>query len=120
MEKRKSIVLLSVLGLFSMGIVLYFSLFFYQNYRQELIEIEQKQLLTMARTVGKSLVNYMNQELESIDLYFSELDDGDCLDLRDIRQIAGGFMGKKKGLYDTIACYDSRGSLAFQEGGAGV
>lgn len=116
MEKRKSIVLLSVLGLFSMGIVLYFSLFFYQNYRQELIEIEQKQLLTMARTVGKSLVNYMNQELESIDLYFSELDDGDCLDLRDIRQIAGGFMGKKKGLYDTIACYDSRRSLAFQEG----
>ena len=78
--------------------------------------MEQKQLLTMARTVGKSLVNYMSQELESIDLYFSELDDGDALDVRDIRQIAGGFIGKKEGLYDAIACFDSRGELAFSEG----
>ncbi len=72
----------------SAGIIFYFTLFFYRNYRQELIEVEENQLLVMARTVGKSLVNYINQELESLDLYFSEPGLGNSDDIRDIRKAA--------------------------------
>ena len=36
--------------------------------------MEQQQLLTMAETVGQSLVSYVSQELESMDLYFSALE----------------------------------------------
>lgn len=88
MEKGKSIVILSILGVLSAGIVFYFTLFFYRNYRQELIEVKENQLLVMARTVGKSLVNYINQELESLDLYFSEPGLGNSDDIRDIRKAA--------------------------------
>ena len=48
-------------------LMIYFSLLSYSHYRQELIATEQKQLLTMAETIGKSLVNYLEQELNSID-----------------------------------------------------
>ncbi len=41
---------------------------------RELVEMEQQQLLTMAETVGQSLVSYVSQELESMDLYFSALE----------------------------------------------
>ena len=63
MEKGKGIFIFSILGVLCTGIILYFSLFFYRNYRQELVAVEQNQLLVMARTVGQSLVNYLNQEL---------------------------------------------------------
>ncbi len=116
MEKGKSIVILSILGVLSAGIVFYFTLFFYRNYRQELIEVEENQLLVMARTVGKSLVNYINQELESLDLYFSESGLGNSDDIRDIRKAAASFMYKKQWLYDAMACYDSQGSRVVEDG----
>lgn len=97
-------------------IILYFSLFFYRNYRQELIEVEQNQLLAMARTVGKSLVNYMNQELKSIELYFSKSGVHSPSDDREFCRAAEAFMEKNDGLYDAIACYDSDGNLVFHQG----
>ncbi len=116
MEKRKNILILGMAGCLSACVILYFSLFFYHNYRQELIEVEQNQLLAMARTVGKSLVNYMNQELESIDLYFSELDTCGSSNDRELCRAAEAFMEKNDGLYDAMACYDSGGTLVFHQG----
>ena len=63
MEKGKGIFIFSILGVLCAGIILYFGLFFYRYCRQELVAVEQNQLLVMARTVGQSLVNYLNQEL---------------------------------------------------------
>lgn len=116
MKKGKSIVILSILGLLSAGIILYFTLFFYRNYRQELIEVEENQLLVMARTVGKSLVNYIDQELKTIDLYFSELGLCNSSNDQDVRQAAAAFMDKNRDLYDAITCYDSKGNRIFEEG----
>ena len=116
MEKGKGIFIFSILGVLCAGIILYFSLFFYRNYRQELVAVEQNQLLVMARTVGQSLVNYLNQELEVMDLYFSEPGLGNSADDQDIRKAAAAFMDKKDGLYDGMACYDSRGSRIFEAG----
>ncbi len=116
MEKGKGIFIFSILGVLCAGIIFYFSLFFYRNYRQELVAVEQNQLLVMARTVGQSLVNYLNQELEVMDLYFSEPGLGNSADDQDIRKAAAAFMDKKDGLYDGMACYDSRGSRIFEAG----
>ena len=51
----------------------------YSRYRKNLIETEESQLLTMARTIGRSLDQYITQEVEKIDL---------CLDAA---SLSGGF-----------------------------
>ena len=118
MEKRKkNILILSLLGCLSAASVIYFSLFFYHDYRRELIRTEEEQLLTMARTVGKSLVHYLEQEMESMDLYFSSLESGTAVsDFQDLRQAASFFLEQKDDLYDGMVCCDSRGQVLFQEG----
>lgn len=57
------------------ALIIYFSFLVYDNYRDELIHTEQEELLTMAETVGKSLVNYVEQEINHLDQYFSSLED---------------------------------------------
>ncbi len=81
----------------------------YSGYRRELIEMEQQQLLTMAETVGKSLVNYVTQELESMDLYFAALEYGQGTDT--------GGTGDSGGRPDTGGAGDSGGRP--DTGGAG-
>ena len=51
-----------------------------------------------------------------MDLYFSEPGLGNSADDQDIRKAAAAFMDKKDGLYDGMACYDSRGSRIFEAG----
>lgn len=98
-------------------LMIYFSLLSYSHYRQELIATEQKQLLTMAETIGKSLVNYLEQELNSIDLCFSALEsDSTATDIRCIQDTADTFLEQKKELYDAAVCYDSDGTPIFREG----
>lgn len=116
MKKGKSVLVFSIFGLLSAGVIFYLTLFFYHNYRQELIEVEENQLLVMARTVGKSLVNYIDQELEAMDLYFSDPGLCNLANDRDIQQMAAVFMEKNRDLYDAIACYDSQGQCIFEEG----
>ena len=71
MEKRKkNMFILCAASLLSAAFIINFSLFFYRSYQKELIRTEQDQLLTMARTVGQSLVSYIEQELTALDLYF--------------------------------------------------
>lgn len=100
-------------------LVFYLCRRFYQNYEQELVSKEQEQLLTMARTVGKSLVHYVDQELESMDLYYSALDS--WKDSRDLaasgpEKAAEYFLEENPGLYDAVSCYGPDGELISQKG----
>lgn len=118
MEKHKKyIIFLGIIGCLSGALILYFCLFFYRGYRSELIRTEQDELLTMARTVGKSLVNYMEEELHSLDLYLAALESrSHASGSQDIRKAASYFLEQKGSLYDGMACYGPDGSLLFKEG----
>ena len=96
--------------------IIYLSFVTYANYRRELIRSEQEELLTMAETVGKSLVNYVEQELNSLDLYFAALE----MDMENGRELiwqaAGAYLEQKNGLYDAVVCYAEDGSRLYQKG----
>ena len=49
----------------------------YQRYRQQLIQTEQGQLLTVARIIGTSLQEYIEQEIQKIDLCFDVYTEGE-------------------------------------------
>lgn len=99
------------------AIIIYSGVWSYRQYRQELIETEQEQLLTMAETVGTSLVNFVEQEIEKLDLYFSALElQVQTAGIDRIEQAAEQFYDSGRGLYDAVACYDSMGRLIFQKG----
>lgn len=118
MEKRKkNILILCIAGLFSAAFIINFSLRFYHSYQKELIQTEQDQLLTIARTVGKSLVNYMEQELQALDLYFG-MEGAYQMGTNEqaLYQAASIFLQKKGSIYDAMACFSSDGQLVFQEG----
>lgn len=101
----------------SFVLMIYFSFLSYSNYKQELIATEQKQLLTMAETVGKSLVNYLEQELDAIDLCYSALEtDGYSSDSRNIQNTTEAFLACKQDLYDAAVCYDPDGIPVFRKG----
>lgn len=96
---------------------IYFSFYSYRSYREELIETEETQLLTMAETVGKSLVTYIEQELESLDLYFSVLESSAPPEnLHMLHQAAEVFMTQNPELYNGMQCYGPDGRLLFQGG----
>lgn len=98
-------------------LMIYFSILSYTSYRQELIATEQNQLLTMAQTVGKSLVNYLEEELDTIDLCFSSLDsDIHAEDSKSLRDTADAFLDRKGALYDAAVCYDPDGSPVYRRG----
>ncbi len=117
------------------ALIIYFSFLVYDNYRDELIHTEQEELLTMAETVGKSLVNYVEQEIEHLDRYFSSLEAVAAQESAAGRQSAAAqesamsgpdspafqsaaeaMLEEKNGLYDAVACYDEAGRLIFRKG----
>lgn len=98
-------------------IIIYSGIWSYRQYRQELIETEQKQLLTMAETVGTSLVNFVEQELDNLELYFSALEmQPQTEGIRGIERAAEQFFDSGNGLYDAVSCYDSQGRLVVGKG----
>lgn len=96
---------------------IYFSIYSYRTYREELIETEETQLLTMAETVGKSLVTYINQELDSLELYFSALESSvPPENFYMLHQAAEVFMKQEPKRYNGMLCCDSDGRPLFQSG----
>lgn len=99
------------------SLMVYFCFRSYSGYKEELIATEQQQLLTMARTVGQSLVNYLEQELDSIDLLFSTLEtETQPADNSRIQEAAEAFLEKKQSLYDAAVCYNQDGASVFRKG----
>lgn len=121
--KRKA-VLAAACGIFcaaACGAVLYLSVSAYRGYKEELILMEQEQLLTMARTVGHSLVNDIEQELKSMDMYFSfmELRGGE-MGSGDIQRAAAYYLQQNGEMYDGAVCYDGEGREVFKLGECGA
>lgn len=92
----------------------------YEHYERELIQKEEEQLLTMAQTIGKSLVHYIKQELDSIDLYFeiqekrfNSIENGQESDISDI---IFSLSERKPDLYEAACCLDDKGSILYQTG----
>jgi len=113
--------LFRILGcLTAVVLVLSLSVHSYTSYKKELIEIEEKQLLTMAETVGKSLVNYIGQELEGIDMFFSSPGFSDCSAPDQAASLAAAsYLEQNSNLYHAAVCHDSDGKTVFQSGTAG-
>lgn len=98
-------------------VIIYCGIWSYGEYRKELIEKEQEQLLTMAETVGTSLVNFVEQEIDNLELYFSSLEmQAQTGDIGDIRWAVEKFFESGDGMYDGVACYDPEGKSVFQDG----
>jgi signal transduction histidine kinase len=110
--------------LVSSVILLDLVMFTYRNYKNELIETEQGQLLTMAETIGKSLVHYVEQELESLDLFFDSIEDVQAQEMslagydrkEEVIQSASYYLKQKPQLYDAVSCYGPDNHLIYQEG----
>ena len=72
LNKRKSrLVAVSLLIILSV-VVIYAGSRLYSQYREQVIRTEESQLLTMAGIVGNNLNSYMEQQLEEIDLFYSQ------------------------------------------------
>ena len=85
----------------------------YNRYRDNLIETEKGQLLTIARTIGTSLEQYVTLEIEKADLMLDSLgiieeeQSGDAVSPGKIRDIASLMIRRSEGLYK--ACILIRG-----------
>lgn len=72
LNKRKSrLVAVSLLIILSV-VVIFAGSRLYSQYREQVIRTEESQLLTMAGIVGNNLNSYMEQQLEEIDLFYSQ------------------------------------------------
>ena len=77
----------------------------YSRYRENLIQTEQSQLLTMARTIGRSLDQYITQEMEKIDLILdTATGDGENVSPEDLSRAAFLLMKEEEGLYPACIC----------------
>ena len=73
LNKRKSrLVAVSLLIILSV-VVIFAGSRLYSQYREQVIRTEESQLLTMAGIVGNNLNSYMEQQLEEIDLFYSQV-----------------------------------------------
>ena len=95
----------------------YIAVRIYNGYRQELIETEGKQLLTMAETIGQSLDSFISEEIAALDLYYSSPENALWKDeILEIDQMAKYFLEYKDGLYNSVVCYDQEGHQLFRYG----
>lgn len=119
LKQRKSYMYGMLIFAVASILVLYICGSVYRNYRKEMIEKEQEQLLTIARTVGKSLVNYVEEELSSLNLYYYALSEwhSDTQDREaELTEMVLGFLEKKPELYEAVRCYDAEGNLLVEAG----
>ena len=56
------------------GIMVAVNIGIYRSYRISIFESEQDELLTIARTIGRGLEQYVEQELDKTDLCFDSLE----------------------------------------------
>lgn len=105
--------ILAVTGyLAAVVLIIYMGIVSCNHYREELIAAEQNELLMMAETIGQSLVSYVEQELESMDLCCTMLEaSGQGRNKKSIEIISENYLEKKGNLYKAAAYVDNRGDL---------
>lgn len=105
---KRTILLLGMLGCLAVSAVItYMGLTTYRHYKKELIASEQNELLMMAKTIGKSLANYIEQELDCLDLYCLMMEsEASMTDQKQIEQAVRLYLNRKGELYSAAAYFD--------------
>lgn len=107
---RGKVRLVMVAGCLVVVFIFYMGAVSYHNYKKGLIAAEQDELLMMAETIGKSLVNYIGQELDSLDLYCSAMESALPKENQgQIEEMACRYLEEKKGLYRAAMWIDGNG-----------
>ena len=87
----------------------------YLYVRNRQIQMEQGQLLTMARTIGTGLYSYLDQELEKLDLFFGHLTLEKVPSKASLKEMADTFVADSRGLYRGFVLV-KEGEVLSQEG----
>lgn len=108
---RKNSKLLSLLATVVIGsaLIIAYSVLSYYDYRDNLVEVEQNQLLTMANTIGRSLTNYIELEKEDLDFLTNILEVASSHEKMDTA--LNLFAENNDGLYNWLAIYKTDGTL---------
>lgn len=94
------------------GLIIYMGVVSYNRYKKDLIAAEQKELLMIAETIGVSLVNYIEQELNGLDLFCRMMEnDSRELDEACLEENIRIFLTKKEELYTAAARVDPNGQI---------
>ncbi len=92
--------------------IVYVGAISYNRYKKDLIAAEQKELLMIAETIGKSLVNYIEQELNGLDLYCRMMEsDSRKADRKYLEEHTRIYLEKKGDLYTAAASVDDEGQI---------
>lgn len=91
---------------------------FYRQYRKQVIQTEESQLLTMAGIIGNNLNTYLDEQLKQIDLFYAqEADSENKMPPEDIETRTAYFLKENGGLYNWITVTESDGtSLRYEPG----
>ena len=91
----------------------------YSQYREQVIRTEESQLLTMAGIVGNNLNSYMEQQLEEIDLFYSQegMPENVWAEYGGINARTAYFLKENVGVYNwiTVTEPDEPGKKTFRE-----
>lgn len=91
---------------------------FYRQYRKQVIQTEESQLLTMAGIIGNNLNTYLDEQLKQIDLFYAqEADSENNMPPEDIETRTAYFLKENGGLYNWITVTEPDGtSLRYEPG----
>lgn len=114
LHKNGKLLSLLAAAIIGSAMIITYSVTSYFDYRDNLVEIEQNQLLTMANTIGRSLTNYMALEDEDVDFLCQILEATTSPERRD--KALKLFSGNNEGLYNWLAIYRSDGTCLIHLG----
>lgn len=104
--------MISVGYLVAAGLIIYMGIVSYNRYKKDLIAAEQKELLMIAETIGESLVNYIEQELNGLDLFCRMMEDeSQEIDEEYLKKNILIFLEKKGALYRAAASVRRNGKI---------
>ena len=90
------------------GIMVAVNIGIYRSYRISIFESEQDELLTIARTIGRGLEQYVEQELDKTDLCFDSLEtiltEESAATTEEIRKAAEAVLNENSSLYRSCVC----------------
>ena len=119
LNKRKSrLVAVSLLIILSV-VVIFAGSRLYSQYREQVIRTEESQLLTMAGIVGNNLNSYMEQQLEEIDLFYSQegMPENVWAEYGGINARTAYFLKENAGVYNWITVTEPDGTKFRYEPG---
>ena len=91
---------------------------FYRQYRAQVIETEEGQLLTMAGIIGNNLNTYLEEQLNQIDLFYAQEAEADHrMQIDDIEARTAYFLKDRGGLYNWITVREPGGNRFWYEPG---